>query len=73
MISLEIAVNFFTGKIDSLVETMMKRMEGSCVYARERASPTTYSKNHIPFHLLFYNYWDGQYGRQLKQKYVSYV
>jgi len=35
--------------------------------------PTTYSKNHIPFSFSFSNDWDGQCGRQLKPKYVSYA
>jgi len=35
--------------------------------------PTTYSKNHIPFFFSFFNDCDGQCGRQLKPKYVSYA
>lgn len=37
------------------------------------ARPTTYNKNHIPFSFSFSNDWDGQCGRQLKPKYVSYA
>ena len=58
----------FSRKNDNLVEKK-KVWIFFCVCVR----PTTYSKNHIPFSFSFSNDWDGQCGRQLKPKYVSYA
>ena len=60
----------FSRKNDNLVEKTKKR-SGSFFFVCAR--PTTYSKNHIPFYFSFSNDWDGQCGRQLKPKYVSYA